>query len=116
MGRLNKKLTLKSKKAAKALSKAVAAENGNSGESKTPSKLLLEVPVSKSQLLLTTPPTSTVVPTKLSKITKKEKRKLKSDDLKNKLTFLANQKKEVKGLFVLISFICNRNYRASNFG
>ena len=98
MGRLNKKLTLKSKKAAKALSKAVAAEKDYSvGESKVPSKLLLEVPMPKSQPLSSKP--STVVPTKLSKISKKERRKLKSDDLKNKLTVLANQKKEAKGLF-----------------
>jgi hypothetical protein len=102
MGRLNKKLTLKNKKAAKAVSKAVASEKEPVAEAKVPSKLLLDLPATTlSVTSKTNEKPSTVVPTKLSKITKKEKRKIKSDGLKNKLTHLAKQKIEAKGLFCI---------------
>ena len=98
MGRLNKKLTLKNKKAAKAVSKAVVSEKDPVAEAKAPSKLLLELPsTTVSVASKTTEKPSTAVPTKLSKITKKEKRKVKSEGLKNKLTHLAKQKVEAKG-------------------
>jgi len=44
MGRLNKKLTLKNKKAVKAVSKAIASEKDLIAEAKAPSKLLLDLP------------------------------------------------------------------------
>lgn len=108
MGRLNKKLTLKNKKAAKAVSKAVASEKDPVAEAKAPSKLLLDLPSTTVSLVTKTTPEkpSTVVPTKLSKITKKEKRKIKSDGLKNKLTHLAKQKIEAKGM----KFNSNRKF------
>ena len=103
MGRLNKKLTLKNKKTAKALSKAVHAEKDPVEEAKAPSKLLLNVAsiVANSKLSLksVTEKPSGVIPTKLSKITKKEKRKIRSDGLKDKLTLMASEKLEAKGVF-----------------
>ena len=81
MGRLNKKLTFKNKKTAKAVSKATSAEKDCNEEAKAPSKLLLNVPNSKLAQQSATEKSCTIIPTKLSKITKKEKRKIRSDGL-----------------------------------
>jgi hypothetical protein len=108
MGRLNKKLTLKSKKAGKSQLTPAKVE---ATEIKVPAFNQLfgnhpvQTAVSKPSVEDATTKTlkaseSLPVPKKLSKITKKEKRKLKSDGLKNKLTQLAKEKQEAKGIKV----------------
>lgn len=114
MGRLNKKLTLKAKKANKTeITKAIAAATILE-EVKTPISSLSSLekssfpvqkdPPQRKVISFDCSQSSGLVPKKLSKVTKKEKRKTKSDELKKKLNLLALQKQEAKGLKILVLF------------
>jgi len=97
MGRLNKKLTLKSKKAEKD-AKAKSKLESDEGNVDCGDKVLLMNRPSKK---FGVKKSSSSVPKNLSKITKKEKMKMKSAALCKKLQFAADEK--CKGMVLRIS-------------
>ena len=119
MGRLNKKLTLKAKKAGKTpltLAKVAAVEGtDNNVQTSKPGPAPVSVVASvASKQPIQEVSVSIPVPKKLSKVTKKEKRKLKSEGLKTKLSQLAREKQEAKGEY-LVSTTYPKYFNESTF-